>query len=126
MLKLHVDVAYRRSAVLKIPVRPNMAIMASHLDFLFKFADISHYPLFPGALLARNAVFTAHDCVQQLRASKAPGDRCRILIVGTGGLALWALRIASHHFKHVPYRDQVVISVASLRDDELYLAQSHG
>ncbi|XP_026474250.1 uncharacterized protein LOC113377985 isoform X2 [Ctenocephalides felis] len=79
-----------------------------------------------GALLARNAVFTAHDCVQQLRASKAPGDRCRILIVGTGGLALWALRIASHHFKHVPYRDQVVISVASLRDDELYLAQSHG
>lgn len=79
-----------------------------------------------GALLACSAVFTAHDCVQHLRSVKAVGDRCRILIVGTGGLALWALRIATHHFRHEPYRDQIVISVASLRDDELYLAQSHG
>ncbi|XP_032590602.1 zinc-type alcohol dehydrogenase-like protein C1773.06c isoform X2 [Drosophila grimshawi] len=74
-----------------------------------------------GALLAMNAVFQAQTVVTQIlkqRAATDPEKKCRILIVGTGGLALWAVRIASYHFAS----HNVEITVASLRDEGFRLA----
>ncbi|XP_068147514.1 quinone oxidoreductase isoform X1 [Drosophila tropicalis] len=77
-----------------------------------------------GALLAMNAVFKAQAVVTQIlqqRASSEPKRKCKILIVGTGGLALWAVRIASYHFASNG-ADNVDITVASLRDEGFRLA----
>ncbi|XP_001361398.2 zinc-type alcohol dehydrogenase-like protein C1773.06c isoform X1 [Drosophila pseudoobscura] len=77
-----------------------------------------------GALLAMNAVFKAQAVVTQIlaqRASSDPKKKCKILIVGTGGLALWAVRIASYHFA-LAGADNVDITVASLRDEGFRLA----
>lgn len=40
---------------------------------------------------------------------------CKILIIGTGGLSLWGLRIASYHYSKM--RNRVSITVASIRDE---------
>ncbi|XP_044256512.1 uncharacterized protein LOC123006247 isoform X2 [Tribolium madens] len=76
-----------------------------------------------GALLAKSAVFTAHKYVMDLLKKRPDDQICRILIVGTGGLALWAIRISEHHFKFPEqYKDRVQITVASLKDDGFKLA----
>ncbi|KAH8415926.1 hypothetical protein KR222_003909 [Zaprionus bogoriensis] len=79
-----------------------------------------------GALLAMNAVFKAQQVVTEIlnqRASEATeaDKKCKILIVGTGGLALWAVRIASYHFASTGAHN-VDITVASLRDEGFRLA----
>ncbi|XP_074095196.1 death resistor Adh domain containing target isoform X1 [Cotesia typhae] len=74
-----------------------------------------------GALLAMNTVFAAHEHVQQLLKERPEDQVCKILIVGTGGLALWTLRIAAYYFSNV--QNKVTITVASLRDDGLLMAQ---
>ncbi|KAM8713012.1 hypothetical protein ACLKA7_013344 [Drosophila subpalustris] len=77
-----------------------------------------------GALLAMNAVFKAQSVVTQIlnqRAATDPNKKCKILIVGTGGLALWAVRIASYHFASTGAHN-VDITVASLRDEGFRLA----
>lgn len=76
-----------------------------------------------GALLAKNAVITAHEYVSQLLQERSSEQDCKILIVGTGGLALWAIRIAEHHFKIPKYKDRVHITVASLKDEGFMLAK---
>lgn len=76
-----------------------------------------------GALLAKNAVFTAQEYVQKLLQENPEQENCKILIVGTGGLALWAMRIAAHHFSNAECRDKVKITVASLRDEGFLLAK---
>lgn len=76
-----------------------------------------------GALLAKNAVFTAQTYVQRLLAENPEREICKILIVGTGGLALWAMRIAAHHFSNDECRGKVKITVASLRDEGFLLAK---
>lgn len=75
-----------------------------------------------GALLAKNAVITAHSHVVQLLKERAAEHIVRILIVGTGGLALWALRIAEHQFKTDEYRNRVKITVATLKDEGFMIA----
>ncbi|KAL7735917.1 hypothetical protein ACLKA6_002364 [Drosophila palustris] len=77
-----------------------------------------------GALLAMNAVFKAQSVVTEIlnqRAATDPNKKCKILIVGTGGLALWAVRIASYHFASTGAHN-VDITVASLRDEGFRLA----
>ena len=49
---------------------------------------------------------------------------CHILVVGTGGLALWALRLARYFFSEKQHR--VHIAVACLRDEGFCLAQECG
>ncbi|KAF5300210.1 hypothetical protein FQA39_LY11244 [Lamprigera yunnana] len=78
-----------------------------------------------GALLAKNAVITAHKYVSQLLQERSVDQDCKILIVGTGGLALWAIRIAEHHFKTPTYKNRVNITVASLKDEGFMLAREH-
>lgn len=76
-----------------------------------------------GALLAMNAVIAAQNIISQLIKSNDDPDKIyRILIVGTGGLALWAVRLAEHHFKQLKYSN-VRITVASLRDEGYLLAK---
>ncbi|KAJ8983327.1 hypothetical protein NQ317_010866 [Molorchus minor] len=75
-----------------------------------------------GALLAKNAVITAHSHVMELLKERAADHIVRILIVGTGGLALWALRIAEHHFKTPEYENRVKITVATLKDEGFMVA----
>jgi len=86
-----------------------------------------------GALLAMNTVFEAQEIVSQLLKEReaaheaapdtTPSPLCRILIVGTGGLALWAIRIASYHFHQLEMSKKVQITVASLRDEGFMLAK---
>lgn len=59
--------------------------------------------------------------LQELLKQKDENGVCKILIVGTGGLALWALRIAAYYFSQL--QDKVTITIASLKDDGLLMAQ---
>lgn len=86
-----------------------------------------------GALLAMNTVFEAQEIVSRLLKEReaahaaapetTPPPLCRILIVGTGGLALWAVRIAAYHFNQLESSKRVQITVASLRDEGLLLVK---
>lgn len=86
-----------------------------------------------GALLAMNTVFEAQEIVSRLLKEReaihaaapesTPPPVCRILIVGTGGLALWAVRIAAYHFHQLESSKRVQITVASLRDEGFMLAK---
>lgn len=78
-----------------------------------------------GGLMAMNAVFQAHTVVSKIlqqRSSEQTDKRCKILIVGTGGLALWAVRIAAYHFETSGAKHNVDITVACLRDEGIRLA----
>lgn len=103
-------------------------IVVPSLDFLVAIPEklpLGVAAMLPtGALLAKNAVVTAHSHVLQLFADRDPDHLVRILIVGTGGLALWALRIAEHHFRAPEYCDRVKITVATLKDEGLIRAAS--
>ncbi|XP_022124750.1 zinc-type alcohol dehydrogenase-like protein C1773.06c [Pieris rapae] len=70
-----------------------------------------------GALLATNTVYTAIDSLNKIIEGPNGKDKATVLIVGTGGLALWALRIASHFFKQSPHHSKINISVATIKDE---------
>lgn len=76
-----------------------------------------------GALLAMNTVYTASVCLKRILESSQGKDKVTVLIVGTGGLALWALRIATHYFRNAEYHDRVNITVATLKDEGFILAK---
>ncbi|KAG6445614.1 zinc-type alcohol dehydrogenase-like protein C1773.06c [Manduca sexta] len=76
-----------------------------------------------GALLAMNTVYTASECLKRVLEGPDHKDKAKVLIVGTGGLALWALRIATHYFKHGKYHERISISVATLKDEGFVLAR---
>ncbi|XP_034948771.1 zinc-type alcohol dehydrogenase-like protein C1773.06c isoform X2 [Chelonus insularis] len=100
-------------------------LVVDDLKYLIKVPDnisLSVAAMLPaGALLAMNTVFAAHEHVQQLVKERGNDGVCKILIVGTGGLALWTLRIAAYYFSDM--QDKVTIAVASLKDDGLLMAQ---
>lgn len=100
-------------------------LVVHDLKYLIKLPDnvsLSVAAMLPaGALLAMNTVFAAHEHVQALLKERDEKSVCKILIVGTGGLALWALRIAAYHFSNM--KDRVTITIASLKDDGLTMAQ---
>ncbi|XP_062706223.1 uncharacterized protein LOC109420670 isoform X1 [Aedes albopictus] len=75
-----------------------------------------------GALLAQSAIISAHKIVDDL-LKKRPNEKVKILIVGTGGLALWAIRIAAQHFYTPATKDKIQITVASLRDEGFVMAK---
>jgi len=77
-----------------------------------------------GALWALNTVKMAGEVVKRITEQKGPDGKCNFLIVGTGGLALWALRLARYFFGDNQQR--VRIAVACLRDEGFCLAQECG
>ncbi|XP_024882276.1 uncharacterized protein LOC112461308 isoform X1 [Temnothorax curvispinosus] len=100
-------------------------LVVHDLKYLIKLPDNMSFSvgamLPAGALLAMNTVFAAHEHVQALLKERGENSVCKILVVGTGGLALWALRIASYHFSNM--RDKVTTTIATLKDDGLLIAQ---
>lgn len=78
-----------------------------------------------GALLATNTVQTAIECLNTILEGPNKKEEATMLIVGTGGLALWALRIATHYFQQLPYHNRIRISVASLKDEGFLLAKEN-
>jgi hypothetical protein len=76
-----------------------------------------------GALLAMSSIISAHKIIDNLIKKRGEETPVKLLIVGTGGLALWAIRIAAQHFYTKESRNRVEITVASLRDEGLELAK---
>ncbi|KAI5640939.1 zinc-binding dehydrogenase domain-containing protein [Phthorimaea operculella] len=74
-----------------------------------------------GALLAMNTVAVASECLSKVIGKEK--EHGTVLIVGTGGLALWALRIATHYLKSGPHHGKVKITVATLKDEGFAVAK---
>ena len=102
-------------------------IVVPDLKYLIPIPDtlsLSVAAMLPtGALLAMNTVFEAHKIVENILADRGDNATVKIMIVGTGGLALWAVRIAAHHFIRSDNHQRVKITVASLRDEGFMLAR---
>lgn len=103
-------------------------IVVPDLKYLIPIPDtlpLSVAAMLPtGALLAMNTVFCAHEIVNNLLIERGVIDSmCKILIIGTGALAMWAVRIAAHQFSSTQIQKQVKITVASLRDEGFMLAK---
>ncbi|KAJ6633437.1 Zinc-type alcohol dehydrogenase-like protein, partial [Pseudolycoriella hygida] len=75
-----------------------------------------------GALLAMNTILEASEAVTKIFEQNSPDYVCKILIVGTGGLALWAVRLAAHSFSIHDSNSRVKITMACLRDEGFKLA----
>lgn len=101
-------------------------IVVPELKYLIPIPDslkLSVAAMLPtGALLAMNAVLAAHECIKKVLQGPNHRTDCKVLVVGTGGLALWTLRIAAQLFKNLPYHDAVHITVACLKDEGLAVA----
>ncbi|XP_037925977.1 zinc-type alcohol dehydrogenase-like protein C1773.06c isoform X1 [Hermetia illucens] len=103
-------------------------ICVPDLKYLIPIPDslpISVAAMLPtGALLAMSAVLQAHEIASELLKERGNDTICKMLIVGTGGLALWAVRIAQYHFHNSDYsRGRFDITVASLKDEGFMLAK---
>jgi len=98
------------------------------IEYLIKIPDDMSLPvaamLPSGALWALNTVQKAESVVQRIVEQKGPDGMCHILVVGTGGLALWAIRLAQYFFSGKQHRVHIV--VACLRDEGFCLAQECG
>lgn len=109
-----------------VPAGYSELMVAPELQYLIPIPDnlpLSVAATLPtGALLAQSAIISAHAIVDEL-LKKRPGEKVKMLIVGTGGLALWALRIAAQHFYTPTTKDKIQITVASLRDEGFVMAK---
>lgn len=77
-----------------------------------------------GALLAMSSILSAHKIIDNLVKKVGNEKPVKLLIVGTGGLALWAVRIAAQHFTiNEPHKHNLEVTVACLRDEGLALAK---
>ncbi|CAG0918510.1 unnamed protein product, partial [Notodromas monacha] len=94
-------------------------ISVPSLDYLVNIPDALPLPvasmLPTGALWALNAVFDAKSIVDDILASRNGMGKVKILMVGTGGLTLWALRMAQYYFKDAS--NMVEVTVATLKDE---------
>ncbi|XP_059055145.1 uncharacterized protein LOC131849162 [Achroia grisella] len=76
-----------------------------------------------GGLLAVNAASIANNWLKNMFEGANPKEKATVMIVGTGGLSLWALWVASTYFKQGEYEKNIVLSVATLRRDEFVFCQ---
>lgn len=96
-------------------------IVVPELKYLIAVPDelkLSVAAMLPtGALLAMNTILEASEAVAKLFQQNSPDYICKILIVGTGGLALWAVRLAEHSFSIHERNAHVNITMACLKDE---------
>lgn len=77
-----------------------------------------------GALLAMSSIISAHKIIDSVVKKRGNDKPVKLLIVGTGGLALWAVRIAAQHFNtEEPHKHKLEVTIACLRDEGLLLAK---
>lgn len=78
-----------------------------------------------GALTAWSSIISAHKIIDSVVKKRGNDKPVKLLIVGTGGLALWAVRIAAQHFNSSkePHKHQIEVTIACLRDEGLLLAK---
>lgn len=78
-----------------------------------------------GALLAMSSIISAHKIIDSIVKKRGNDAPVKLLIVGTGGLALWAVRIAAQHFNSAnePHKHKLEVTIACLRDEGLLLAK---
>lgn len=102
-------------------------IVVPDLKYLIPIPDnleLSVAAMLPtGALLAMSSILSAQKIVDNLQKQRSNDTPIKVLIVGTGGLALWAIRIAAQHFYKQEARKNIELCVASLRDEGLELAK---
>lgn len=102
-------------------------IVVPDLKYLIPIPDklgLSVAAMLPtGALLAMSSILSAQKFIDSIQSSRPDEQPVKILIVGTGGLALWAIRIAEEHFYKKESRHKIELSVASLRDEGLDIAK---
>lgn len=111
-----------------VPAGYSELFVVPELKYLIPIPDnleLSVAAMLPtGALLAMSSILSAHKIIDNLHKKRNDGNKAiKLLIVGTGGLALWAVRIAAQHFYHKDSKQKVEITVASLRDEGLELAK---
>lgn len=99
-------------------------IAVPDMQYLVKVPDnmsMSVAAMLPsGALWAINTVFYAQKHVESVLDDKGESGICKLLLVGTGGLALWAMRIARYYWP--TDRERIKIVVACLRDEGIAIA----
>lgn len=101
-------------------VIPELKYLVPIPDFL----ELSIAAMLPtGALLAMSSILSAQKIIDSLTKKRGDDKKIKLLIVGTGGLALWAVRIAAQHFYSKESRSRIELTVASLRDEGLELAK---
>lgn len=110
-----------------IPAGYSELFVVPELKYLIPVPDnleLSVAAMLPtGALLAMSSILSAQKIIDSLHKKHGDERPIKILIVGTGGLALWAVRIAAQHFYHHDSRSKIELTVASLRDEGLELAK---
>ncbi|KAL7642047.1 UNVERIFIED_CONTAM: hypothetical protein RMT77_007921 [Armadillidium vulgare] len=99
-------------------------IAVPDVEYLVKIPDemsLSVAAMLPsGALWAINTVFHAQKHVESVLREKGESGICKLLLVGTGGLALWAMRIARYYWP--TDREKIKIVVACIRDEGISIA----
>ncbi|KAB7497542.1 NAD-dependent alcohol dehydrogenase, partial [Armadillidium nasatum] len=99
-------------------------IAVPDVEYLVKIPDemsLSVAAMLPsGALWAINTVFHAQKHVESVLREKGESGICKLLLVGTGGLALWAMRIARYYWP--TDREKLKIVVACIRDEGISIA----
>lgn len=110
-----------------IPAGYSELFVVPELKYLVPIPDnleLSIAAMLPtGALLAMSSILSAQKIIDNLIKKHGDTKSIKLLIVGTGGLALWAVRIAAQHFYTKESRHKIDITVASLRDEGLELAK---
>ncbi|XP_043193196.1 uncharacterized protein LOC122365767 isoform X4 [Amphibalanus amphitrite] len=98
-------------------------VAVEDVQYLVKVPDEVPMPvasmLPSGGLWAMNSVFTARQYVEKLLKERGDKGKVNVLVVGTGGLALWAIRIGRHYFPEWTEGQAVRLTVAVLRDEGL-------
>jgi NADPH:quinone reductase-like Zn-dependent oxidoreductase len=109
------------------PVGYSELFVVPELKYLVPIPDnlkLSIAAMLPtGALLAMSSILSAQKIIDNLYKKHGDEKPIKILIVGTGGLALWAVRIAAQHFYTKESQNRIELTVASLRDEGLELAK---
>lgn len=110
-----------------LPAGYSELMVVPELKYLIPIPDnlkLSVAAMLPtGALLAMSTILSAQKIIDNLTKKQDEKKPIKILIVGTGGLALWAVRIAAQHFYTKESQNRIELTVASLRDEGLELAK---
>lgn len=110
-----------------IPAGYSELMVVPELKYLVPVPDnlpLSIAAMLPtGALMAMSTILAAQKIIDNLTKKQDEKKPIKILIVGTGGLALWAVRIAAQHFYTKESQNRIELTVACLRDEGLELAK---